>query len=290
MKNYYAKYTPFLFLIPAMFVLLVFFFIPFFDSLILSFQNFDHSLYNPTWVGLDNYRELIGSKVFWQVLWNTVVFMIVAVPVLVVLPIVIAVLLSQNLRGITIYRVITYIPVIISIVVAGIAFKWLYNYEGLLNYLISFIGIPKVEWLTSPDVALYSVIALTVWKGLGYYAMIYLAALTTAPKELYEACDIDGASILRKHLAITIPHLMPTISLVAVISSISAMKVFVEIYVMTQGGPMNSTKTIVYYIYQRAFENLDIGVASACGIVLLIITMGLSMFNVKMFENQHQVG
>lgn len=290
MKNYYAKYTPFLFLIPAMLVLLVFFFIPFFDSLMLSFQNFDHSLYNPTWVGLENYRELLASKVFWQVLWNTVLFMIVAVPILVVLPIFIAVLLSQSIRGITIYRVITYIPVIISIVVAGIAFKWLYNYEGLLNYLISFLGIPKIEWLTSPDVAIYSVIALTIWKGLGYYAMIYLAALTTAPKELYEACDIDGASILRKHLAITIPHLMPTISLVAVISSISAMKVFVEIYVMTQGGPMNSTKTIVYYIYQRAFENLDIGVASACGIILLIITMGLSMFNVKMFESQQPIG
>lgn len=289
MKNYYAKYTPFLFLIPAMFILLLFFSIPFFESLILSFQNFDHSLYHPTWVGIDNYRELLASPVFWQVLWNTIVFMIVAVPILVVLPIIIAVLLSQSIRGITVYRVISYIPVIISIVVAGIAFKWLYSYEGLLNYLVSFLGIPKIEWLTSPDVAIYSVIALTVWKGLGYYAMIYLAALTTAPKELYEACDIDGASVLRKHLTITIPHLMPTIALVAVISSISAMKVFVEIYVMTQGGPMNSTKTIVYYIYQKAFENLDIGVASACGIILLIITMGLSMLNVKFFENQHQI-
>lgn len=290
MKSYYAKYTPFLFLIPAMLVLVLFFFIPFFESLTLSFQNFDHSLYHPVWVGLDNYRELLASPVFWQVLWNTIVFMVVAVPVLVVLPIVIAVLLSQSIRGITIYRVISYIPVIISIVVAGIAFKWLYSYEGLLNYFISFFGVPKIEWLTSPDVAIYSVIALTVWKGLGYYAMIYLAALTTAPKELYEACDIDGASVLRKHLTITIPHLMPTIGLVAVISSISAMKVFVEIYVMTQGGPMNSTKTIVYYIYQKAFENLDIGVASACGIILLIITMGLSVFNLKFFENQHQIG
>lgn len=274
---------------PAMLVLLLFFFIPFFESFALSFQNFDHSLYHPVWIGFDNYRELLMSPVFWQVLWNTVVFMVVAVPVLVVLPIIIAVLLSQSIRGITVYRVISYIPVIISIVVAGIAFKWLYSYEGLLNYFISFFGIPKIEWLTSPDVAIYSVIALTVWKGLGYYAMIYLAALTTAPKELYEACDIDGASVLRKHLAITIPHLMPTIALVAVISSISAMKVFVEIYVMTQGGPMNSTKTIVYYIYQKAFENLDIGVASACGIILLIITMGLSMLNVKFFENQHQI-
>ena len=290
MKNYYAKYTPFLFLLPAGVILGVFFFIPFFDSFLLSFQNFDNSLYHPVWVGFENYRQLLLSPVFWQVLWNTFVFMVVAVPVLVVLPIIIAVLLSQTLRGITIYRVISYIPVIISIVVAGIAFKWLYSYEGLLNYFISFFGIPKVEWLTSPDVAIYSVIVLTVWKGLGYYAMIYLAALTTAPKELYEACDIDGASVLRKHLAITIPHLMPTIALVAVISSISAMKVFVEIYVMTQGGPMNSTKTIVYYIYQKAFENLDIGVASACGIILLIITMGLSVFNVKFFENQHQIG
>ena len=290
MKNYYAKYTPFLFLLPAGVILGVFFFIPFFDSFLLSFQNFDNSLYHPVWVGFENYRQLLLSPVFWQVLWNTFVFMVVAVPVLVVLPIIIAVLLSQTLREITIYRVISYIPVIISIVVAGIAFKWLYSYEGLLNYFISFFGIPKVEWLTSPDVAIYSVIVLTVWKGLGYYAMIYLAALTTAPKELYEACDIDGASVLRKHLAITIPHLMPTIALVAVISSISAMKVFVEIYVMTQGGPMNSTKTIVYYIYQKAFENLDIGVASACGIILLIITMGLSVFNVKFFENQHQIG
>lgn len=290
MKNYYAKYTPFLFLLPAGVILGVFFFIPFFDSFLLSFQNFDNSLYHPVWVGFENYSQLLLSPVFWQVLWNTFVFMVVAVPVLVILPIIIAVLLSQTLRGITIYRVISYIPVIISIVVAGIAFKWLYSYEGLLNYFISFFGIPKVEWLTSPDVAIYSVIVLTVWKGLGYYAMIYLAALTTAPKELYEACDIDGASVLRKHLAITIPHLMPTIALVAVISSISAMKVFVEIYVMTQGGPMNSTKTIVYYIYQKAFENLDIGVASACGIILLIITMGLSVFNVKFFENQHQIG
>ena len=127
MKKYYAKYTPFLFLIPAMIILLLFFFIPFVESLLLSFKSYDHSLYNPTWVGLANYQTLLFSKEFWQVLWNTILFMIVAVPVLVVLPIIIAVLLSQNLRGITIYRVISYIPVIISIVVAGIAFKWLYS-------------------------------------------------------------------------------------------------------------------------------------------------------------------
>lgn len=267
--------------------LFVFFFIPFFDSFILSFKTYNTGLYTPTWVGFDNYYELFTSQVFWKVLFNTFIFMIVAVPILVILPILVAVLLSEKLKGITFYRVCAYIPVIVSIVVAGIAFKWLYNYDGLLNYLLSFINIPKIEWLTNPNVALFSVILLTIWKGLGYYAMIYLGALTTAPKELYEACDIDGASVLQKHLTVTVPHLIPAITLVAVISSISAMKVFVEIYVLTQGGPMNSSKTIVYYIYQKAFENLDIGLASAAGIVLLIITMGLSALNLKYFEKQN---
>ena len=279
--------TPFLFLLPAMAVLLVFFFIPFFDSVILSFKSYDTGLYTPIWVGFENYKELFFSKIFWQVLFNTFIFMIIAVPILVILPIVVAVLLAEKLRGITFYRVCLYIPVIISIVVAGIAFKWLYNYDGLLNYLLSFISIPKIEWLTNPNVALFSVILLTIWKGLGYYAMIYLGALTTAPKELYEACDIDGASVFKKHLTVTVPHLLPAITLVAVISSISAMKVFVEIYILTQGGPMNSSKTIVYYIYQKAFENLDIGLASAAGIVLLFVTMGLSFINLKYFEKQN---
>lgn len=285
--KYYHKMTPFLFLLPAMAVLLVFFFIPFFDSVILSFKSYDTGLYTPIWVGFENYKELFFSKIFWQVLFNTFIFMIIAVPILVILPIVVAVLLAEKLRGITFYRVCLYIPVIISIVVAGIAFKWLYNYDGLLNYLLSFISIPKIEWLTNPNVALFSVILLTIWKGLGYYAMIYLGALTTAPKELYEACDIDGASVFKKHLTVTVPHLLPAITLVAVISSISAMKVFVEIYILTQGGPMNSSKTIVYYIYQKAFENLDIGLASAAGIVLLFVTMGLSFINLKYFEKQN---
>lgn len=286
MKKYYSKYTPFLFLIPAGIILLLFFFIPFLESFALSFQSFSDSLYNPNWVGVENYKELINSKSFWQVVLNTFIYLFAAVPILVVLPIFIAILLSQKIRGITIYRVVSYIPVVVSIVVAGIAFKWLYNYDGLLNYLVSFIGMDKVGWLTDPNIAIFSTVALTIWKGLGYYSVIYLAALATAPKDLYEAAEIDGASTFRKHLAITIPHLMPTIALVAVISSISAMKVFVEVYVMTQGGPLNSTKTIVYYIYQRAFENLDLGIASAAGIFLLLITMGLSILNVKFFEKQ----
>jgi len=269
---------------PAALILIVFFFIPFFESFILSFQSYRHDIYNPEWVGLSNYTALFQSPIFWKTLLNTFIYLICAVPVLVILPIIIAVALNQKIRGIAFYRASIYIPVIVSLVVAGIAWKWLYASNGILNYIMNLFHLPSVGWLTDPNVALYSFIAVTVWKGLGYYMVIYLAALTSVPEELYEAADIDGASTLQKHLTVTIPHLKPTIALVSIISSISAMKVFVEIYVMTQGGPMDASKTIVYYIYQRAFENLDLGYASAAGVVLLVLIMILSIINMRYFE------
>ena len=284
MIKHYKSFIPYVFLIPAGIVLLFFFFIPFFESFLLSFQSYRTNIYQPEWVGLANYVELFNSPVFWKTMVNTFIYLIAAVPVLVVLPLIIAIFVNQKLRGVAIYRTLIYIPVIVSIVVAGIAWKWLYASNGLLNYIMSLIHLPSVGWLTDPNVALYSVIAVTVWKGLGYYMVVYMAALTAVPKDLYEAADIDGANEFHKHLAVTIPYLKPTIALVSIISSISAMKVFVEIYVMTNGGPMNSTKTIVYYIYQRAFENLDLGYASAAGVVLLVIVMILSIINMKFFE------
>jgi putative chitobiose transport system permease protein len=170
--------------------------------------------------------------------------------------------------------------------VAAIAFKWLYAQEGILNYIMQVLHLPAIGWLTDLKYAIYSVIIVTVWKGIGYYMMIYLAALMSVPKELYEACDIDGAGFWKKHLTVTVPHIMPTIALVTTISSISAMKIFAEIYVMTKGGPLNSTKTIVYYIYEKAFENLDLGLASAMAVILLVIVMAFSIINIFCFERK----
>ena len=159
-----------------------------------------------------------------------------------------------------------------------------------MNFIVTSFGLEKIGWLTDPNWALYSVIIVTIWKGIGYYMMIYLAALMSVPKELYEACEIDGAGFFTKHLTVTIPHIMPTIALVTTISAISAMKVFAEIYVMTKGGPLNSSKTIVYYIYERAFENLDLGFASAMAVVLLVIVLLLSLVNILFFEkNRYQI-
>ncbi len=286
MFKYYGKYAPYLFLLPAGLLLVVFFFIPFFQTVILSFQDYTNSIYEPVFAGLQNYIDLFKNPIFYKVLVNTFIYLIVAVPILAIVPLFLAILLNQKIRGITLYKILIYLPVIVSIVVAAIAFKWLYAEQGILNYLVTSLGFSSIGWLTDPKWSLYSVIIVTIWKGIGYYMMIYLAALMSVPKELYEACDIDGASFLTKHLTVTIPHIMPTIALVVTISSISAMKVFAEIYVMTKGGPLNSSKTIVYYIYERAFENLDLGYASAMAVVLLGIVMIFSLINILCFERK----
>lgn len=290
MLKYYKKYVPYLFLLPSAVLLIVFFFIPFFQTIILSVQDYSANIYNPTYIGLQNYIKLFHSPIFYKVLWNTFLYLFIAVPILAIIPLILAILLNNKIRGITLYKILIYLPVIVSIVVAAIAFKWLYAEQGILNYVMTQFGFNPIGWLTDTRFALISVIIVTIWKGIGYYMMIYLAGLMSVPKELYEACDIDGASTLKKHLTVTIPHIMPTIALVSTISAISAMKVFAEIYVMTKGGPLNSSKTIVYYIYERAFENLDLGYASAMAVVLLGIVMVFSFINILCFErNKYQI-
>lgn len=286
MFKYYGKTAPYLFLLPAAAILVIFFFIPFFQTIYLSFFDYSKDIYNAAYAGLNNYISIIHNPVFYKVMWNTVLYLIVAVPVLAIFPLFLAILINQKIRGITLYKILIYLPVIVSIVVAAIAFKWLYAQEGILNYLMQNLKLPAIGWLTDPRYAIYSVIIVTIWKGIGYYMMIYLAALMGVPKDLYEACDIDGANFWQKHITVTVPHIMPAIALVTTISSISAMKIFAEIYVMTKGGPLNSTKTIVYYIYEKAFENLDLGVASAMAVILLVIVMIFSLINIFCFERK----
>ena len=290
MFKYYGKTAPYLFLLPAGIGLLIFFFIPFFQTIGLSFLNYSNNIYNPSFAGLENYVQILHNPIFYKVMWNTLLYLVVAVPILAIIPLFLAILINQKIKGITLYKILIYLPVIVSIVVAAIAFKWLYAQQGILNYILNVMHINSIGWLTDPKYAIYSVIIVTIWKGIGYYMMIYLAALMSVPKELYEACDIDGANFLTKHLTVTVPHIMPTIALVTTISSISAMKIFAEIYVMTKGGPLNSTKTIVYYIYEKAFENLDLGYASAMAVILLIIVMAFSLVNIFCFErNKYQI-
>ncbi len=273
-----------LFLLPAFVVLTIFFFIPFFQTIYLSFFDYSKDIYSPDFVMFQNYIELIKSPLFLKTIVNTFYFLILCVPFLVIFPLFLAILINQNIKGKNIYKIIIYLPVVISIVVVAIAFKWLYAPEGLLNFFMESIGLSHIGWLSSPKVAMISVAIVTIFKGVGYYMMIYLSALMSVPKELYDAADVDGAVGFKKHMLVTIPHIMPMIALVSTMSSISALKVFVEIYVMTHGGPLDSTKTIVYYIYEKAFENLDLGIASAGAVILLIIVMAFSILNIFVFE------
>ena len=284
MYKFFGKYVPYLFLVPALVLLGIFFFIPFVQTLGLSFYDYSQNLYHPIFAGLTNYIAVFKDPVFIKVLTNTFVFLFIVVPFLTVFPLFLAILVNQKLRAMKLYKVLIYLPVVVSIVVCAIAFKWLYAEQGVLNYFLSVLGLGPVGWLTDTKYSLFSVALVTIWKGIGYYMVIYLAALMSVPKELYEACEIDGANTWQKHLTVTVPHLMPTIALVSTISAISAMKVFVEIYVMTKGGPLNSSKTIVYYIYERAFENLDLGMASAMAVILLVIVLILSAINIFYFE------
>ncbi len=284
MYKHCSKWTPYLFIIPSAILLTVFFFIPFFQTIIMSFKDYSADLNSPQWCAFANYVQLLTSPDFYKILLNTIIYLFVAVPILVIVPLIVAVFLNQKIRGLNLYKILIYLPVIVSIVVAAIAFKWLYAEHGILNFLMEKLFYTNVGWLTDPNVALFSVIIVTVWKGIGYYMMIYLASLMGVPKDLYEASEVDGANEFQKHLTVTVPYIMPTIALVTTISSISALKVFVEIFVMTKGGPVNSTQTIVYYIYERAFENLDLGIASACAVILLILVLGFSIINLLFFE------
>ena len=279
--------TPYLFLLPALVVLGMAVFYPAFQAFSLSFTQYDLDLTQaPQWVGLKNFQKLWSDKVFWQTLRNTFLYLIGVVPILVIVPLVLAILVNQKLRGIRWFRIAYYTPVIISMVVAGIAWKALYTSDGILNQLLKLVGFTDgIPWLTSPDLALWSVMVVTIWKGLGYYMVIYLAGLQGIPVDLYEAAAIDGSDGWQKHWDITIPLMRPYLSLVAVISSISAMKVFEEVYIMTQGGPLNHSKTVVYYVYEKAFQDLEINYASAIGLVLFLFILILSIINLKISRN-----
>jgi putative chitobiose transport system permease protein len=276
--------TPYFFLAPALIVLALTVFWPALQAFYLSFTRFEYDLTQaPEWIGLANFQKLWRDPVFWKTLTNTLLYLICVVPILALLPLGIAILVNQKLTGIRWFRTAYYTPVVISMVVAGIAWKWLYASNGLLNQGLQWLGISEgIPWLTSPDLALFSVMAVTVWKGLGYYMVIYLAGLQGIPADLYEAAAIDGSDGLQKHWDITVPLMRPYLFLVAVISSISATKVFEEVFIMTKGEPVNSSKTIVYYLYQRAFSDLEMGYACAIGLILFLIIFGLSILNLKL--------
>jgi putative chitobiose transport system permease protein len=272
--------TPYLFLLPALMLLTLTVFYPALQAFYLSFTQYGFDItQSPQWVGLENFQRLLADPIFWKTLRNTVAYLIGVVPILVIAPLGLAILVNQALPGIRWFRAAYYAPVVISMVVAGIAWRWLYAETGLFNQALRWLHFSNegIPWLTSPKFALFSVMAVTVWKGLGYYMVIYLAGLQSIPGDLYEAGAIDGSDGWRRHWDITIPLMRPYLFLVSVISAISATKVFEEVFIMTQGGPRSSSKTLVYYVYESAFQDLEISYACTIGLVMFLLILGLSV-------------
>jgi len=277
---FWQRLIPYYFLLPALALLALTVFWPAFQAFSLSFTRYEYDLTQaPQWIGFANFQRLWQDEVFWQTLRNSLLYLLGVVPVLVTVPLGLAILVNRALKGIHWFRMAFYTPVVISLVVAGIAWNALYSSNGLFNQLLEALGLSSVPWLTSPNLALWSVMAVTIWKGLGYYMVIYLAGLQAIPGELYEAAAIDGSDGWRRHWDVTIPLMRPYLVLVAVISSISATKVFEEVFIMTKGGPRNSSKTVVYYLYEQAFQNLEISYACTIGLVLFLTILLLSLLN-----------
>ncbi len=279
--------TPYLFLTPALVIVATFVLYPIAAVVYFSFTNYD-IVTPPKWVGLQNYQRLVLDDTFWLALRHSLIYLIVT-PTVIALAILLAIIVNRNLRGIHIFRALYYLPAVSGSIAVGITWRWLFDTQGgLINGVLLWLGALKepVQWLSEPAYTLAIAMLLTVWMGVGYYMVIFLAGLQNIPEELYDAALIDGCNNAQKHWYVSLPGLRPQIVFVAVISSLAALKVFDEIYVLTNrtGGILDSGVTMVFYLWRWAFRLTQAGYASAIAIVLLAITLAFSIMNVRLLE------
>ena len=279
MRRY--PWLPWLFVAPAMVLVCLTVLVPALMALLMSFTRSGLDVSEPLqFIGLANIQRLLADPMFLRVLGTTAIYLVGVVPPIVLGALALAVLVNRALPGMHWFRGAFYTPVLVSIVVAAIAFRWLYAENGLINgwgQALFGDAFTPIGFLTDPLLALPSVMLVTLWKGLGYYMVIFLAGLQGIPKDLYEAAELDGSVGWRQHLDITLPLLRPYVALVAVISAIAATKVFEEVFLMTQGGPADSTRTVVYYVYDLAFQELEISYACTAGLALFLVVLVLGL-------------
>ncbi len=288
-RQWRTTLVAYLFMLPALILLAVFTFYPVGFGTVLSL--FAYNLRTllgvepARFVGLEHFRVLRTDRFFWIALTNTLQYVLV-VPVLQFASILLAVAVNRRLRGIAWLRASYYVPVITSMVVAGLLWRWLYEQDGVINYALLSLGViaRPISWLGNPNLALYSVMFVTLWKGLGYYMVIYLAGLQAISPEYEEAAMLDGAGRWQIFRHVTLPLLRPSILVASTISTIAALKVFEEVYVMTGGGPIFRTFTMFFYIFDVGFQKFDFGYAAALAVVLAAGIMLLSAVNFAVFR------
>lgn len=263
--------SAYLLLLPILTFFLLFQYYPILKSFAISFHEYGLLMRETPWVGLENYVRQFRDPLFVSALGNTILFVGVCVIVGVALALVFAVLVERTGRAAKIYRTLYFIPVVTSLLATSMIWRWLYASNGLLNFIMTYVGLTPQAWLLSESLALPSLMALTIWKNLGFDLILFAAALQAIPEDFYEASSIDGASSVQDFWYITLPQLRNIFLLVCITAVIRSFQVFTIVLAMTQGGPINATRTIVYHIYEQGIQYDEMGYASAAAVILLLI-------------------
>jgi len=291
MKNTESR-AALLFLAPAIVILSVFFFAPVIAGFALSVTDFDlytlGDMHNLRFVALRNYRDLLGNPVFWTAFGNTLYFALVGGPLTVAVSLFAALLVNARLtRWKALFRTIYFAPVVTTLVAVSLVFKYLYHPRfGLINLALGALHLPQPDWLGDPHFAMPAIILLGVWKGFGYTMIIFIAGLQNIPEELYEAAKLDGAGMWGQFRHVTLPMLGPTFLFVGIVVAIGQLQIFAEPYVMTQGGPLNKTLTIVMMMYQQGFKFWRMGYAAAVAFVLFLIIGVATLLQMRLQEKR----
>ncbi|TCM95899.1 multiple sugar transport system permease protein/raffinose/stachyose/melibiose transport system permease protein [Paenibacillus sp. BK033] len=272
----------YLFIAPGYLVYFAFIFIPLLVGLYYSFTNYNFYS-TPAFIGFDNYVRLFHDKLFGTAVYNTFIYSLFSIFPQMALGLLLAVLLNGKLRGRLFARVSVYIPNVTSMVAVSMIWLWIYDPSlGILNRVLKTVGLAPVQWLYDPSTAMAAIIMMGIWKSIGYTMIVYLSGLQSIPTSLYEAAHMDGATKVRQFFAITIPMLKPTTFFILVMSCINSFMVFEQVNILTNGGPLNKTTTIVHQIYLRGFQDFQMGYASAMAMVLFVITLLITLLNFRL--------
>lgn len=270
LKQYNLSY--YWFLVPSLIFLGLFTYYPLLNSIQYSLYKFGIMSPVPIFVGLRNYINLFNKPLFWMVIKNNLIYAFFTIIPTMAAAFLLAVLINERIRGKAFFQISLFYPMIIPMAAAAMLWVFLYNPNiGLINHFLGRLGLPQPGWLNSSDTSLAAIIIMAIWKNLGYYMMIYMAGLQNIPEQLYESAYLDGAGWWHRHLRITFPLVSPTTLFVFIIAIIQSFRVFEQVYLMTHGGPADSSNVLVYYIYENAFKYWDIGTASALTVILAVI-------------------
>ncbi|MBR1635927.1 MAG: sugar ABC transporter permease [Lachnospiraceae bacterium] len=286
MRKRGERIAAYVFTCPAIALLIAFLMVPMVYTVYYSV--FQYQVMRPddiVFIGLENYKKLFADPDFWKALKNTFYFTVLVVPFQLVLALALAMLVSKKFKGVAVFRTMYFSPQLTSMVVIAVLWTVLYNSNpntGLINSMLVGLGLEPINFLTNTKTAMNAIIFMSAWQGAGYQMMIFLAGLQGIPRDQYEAASVDGANSLQQFVSITLPNLKGTIKYVIMITMIQAMKLFTQPYVMTQGGPQNATKTMVYYIYTQGFQKGNFGYACSVAAVFFVIVVAMSLILQKL--------